>query len=64
MEAAIQEFPDGFQEGFLIGLLNGLGGERDGGLNRLEAEFKAAFQRGTSTYDEVEQTALKYGAAL
>lgn len=64
VEAAIREFPDDFQEGLLIGLLNGLGGEGDGGINRLEREFKAAFQRGNSTFDEVERTALKYGTAL
>src|ERR1043166_9025868 len=40
--AAVRELPDGFWEGALIGLLNGLTGVVDGGYGRMSAAVKAA----------------------
>lgn len=64
VQAAIEEFPDGFADGFFAGFLSSLGGEYDGGIGRLESQYRSAYERGAATFAEVERTALKYGVAL
>lgn len=64
VQAAIDEFPDSATETFVVGFLNGLGGQPDGGFGQLKADYKAAFQSGNETYKQLEVTALKYGVAL
>jgi hypothetical protein len=64
IEAAIREFPDGSADSVVIGFLNGLGGEADGGFSRLQRDLQAAWKQGAATYDEVERTALSHGVAL
>ncbi len=36
----------------------------DGGIGRLESQYRSAYERGAATYAEVERTAVKYGVAL
>ncbi len=64
VQAAIAEFPDSQTEMFVIAFLNGLAGQLDGGFGQLKANYDAANQSGNATYKHLEETALKYGAAL
>lgn len=64
VQAAILQIPSDTEEALVMGFLNGLGGEMDGGQSRLAADLKAALQNGEATYREVERTALQYDAAL
>ena len=49
---------------FVVGFLNGLAGQIDGGFGRLKSNYDTAFQAGNATYEQMEETALKYGVAL
>lgn len=64
VQAAIAEFPDSGTEMFVVGFLNGLAGQIDGGFGRLKSNYDTAFQAGNATYEQMEETALKYGVAL
>jgi hypothetical protein len=64
-QVALQQLPDGFLEGLLMGALNSvLRGENDGGTSRLEGELKRTIERVRTTYEEVEKIGAKYGVAL
>lgn len=62
--AKLRQFPDGFWEGVVLGAVNSLGGELDGGLHRMTAEIQEAEKVIKATYEEVERIAAKYGAVL
>jgi hypothetical protein len=64
-EAAVKKMPDSFLEGVFVGIWNSaLRGEADGGTSRLEGDLKRATERVRTTWEEVERTGAKYGAAL
>lgn len=64
-QAAIQQLPDGFLEGFFMGAMNSLlRREDDGGTRRLEGELKRSLERVRITWEEVEKIGARYGAAL
>ncbi len=62
--AVIKELPDSWAGGLWMGFVNGLQGEMDGGAARMRRDVKAASEKVESTWDVVEQTGAKYGAAL
>jgi hypothetical protein len=63
--AALQQLPDGFLEGVLVGAVNALlRGEIDGGATRLEGDLKQAIERVRTTWEEVEKIGARYGVAL
>lgn len=60
----IQKLPTSFAEGFVMGFFNKLlRGELDGGISRLENNFKQALNRVNTTWEEVEKIAAQYGVA-
>jgi hypothetical protein len=64
-EAPVRQLPDGFVEGFFLGIFNAvLRGEGDGGVGRLQGELKRSLERVRVSWEEVERVAAKYGAAL
>lgn len=62
--AQLRMMPDGFWDGVLMGTVNTLSGELDGGMSRLAAEMKQVDQGIADTYKEMEQIAAQYGAVL
>lgn len=64
LEVAVRQLPEDFLEGTLVGLLNGLTGEVDGGYSRMMEAVRTAQQEVLATYQDVEKIAGKYGAAL
>lgn len=64
VQGAIMQVPSGTVDSMLVGFLNGLGGEADGGLGRFASDLKLSLKNGEATYREVERIALRYGAAL
>jgi len=64
MDAAIKQLPDSFADGLWEGFINGLQGEMDGGAGRIRGDLKNASDNVESTWNNVEQTGAKYGAAL
>lgn len=60
----LREMPDGFWEGVLMGAVNSLSGEMDGGAGRLNSEMQQAQRAIKETYQEAERIAAKYGAVL
>jgi hypothetical protein len=64
-QAAVQQLPDGFLEGVFMGAMNSLlRDESDGGQKRLEGDLKRAIERVRTSWEEVEKSGAKYGAAL
>jgi hypothetical protein len=62
---AVNEIPDGFVDGLVVGFMNGLvRGERDGGLGRMESKLRNAEDRIRTTWEVVERIAGQYGAVL
>lgn len=65
VQAAVAQLPDGFLDGFFMGLFNGVvRRELDGGANRLEGNLNRAIERVRATWEEVEKIGAKYGAAI
>jgi hypothetical protein len=65
MSIAVGQLPDGFLHGVFLGAFNALARrELDGGMGRLEGRLNDAHQRVRTTYEEVERTAARYGAAI
>ncbi|MBL9080859.1 MAG: hypothetical protein JNK76_03585 [Planctomycetales bacterium] len=62
--ATLLKMPDGFWDGLLMGTVNTLTGELDGGMSRLASEYKQAEQAIKETYNEAERIAAQYGAVL
>gem|GEM_PF-3056837 len=60
----IDKEPQSFIESVLYGFLNGLRGEFDGGLGRLQREHDSRFEAVVTTWGEVEAIAVRYGARL
>lgn len=54
--------PQSFGEGVLQGLFNAMGGEMDGGVNRMQRDRDARFQKLEETWGEVLAIAARYGA--
>lgn len=62
---AASQLPDGFAEGFALGIFNNaIRGEQDGGFNRLTTQMEQAMTTAKGTYQEVERIGASYGAAL
>ncbi len=60
----LQKLPNDPVEAVVMGFFNGLfRGEVDGGLGRLENNFKQAFSKVTTTWEELERVAAQYGVA-
>lgn len=51
-------------EGFVSGFLNGLAGEMDGGITRMQRTSAALSQDIKNTYFHIERIAISYGATL
>lgn len=64
VEVAVRRLPEDFLEGTLVGLVNGLTGELDGGYSRMVGALKSAEAEVNATFQEVEKIAAKHGAAL
>jgi hypothetical protein len=62
-QQAIAQLPDGLLEGLWMGFLNGLGGEMDGGQQRLSGAVGSAQERVRVTWEEVERIAAKHDVA-
>jgi hypothetical protein len=63
-QAVVKGLPEGFLQGVFMGVFNALlRGEADGGRGRLEGDLKHAMERVRTTWEEVEKTGAKYGAA-
>ncbi len=61
-QRVVEEYPDGFGEGVLVGFANAvLRGEADGGAGRMQDEVRAALRRVSLTWEEVERVAARYG---
>ena len=58
------EMPDGFWQGVLMGAVNSLSGEPDGGARRLSAEMREAQRAVDESYNEAVRIAAQYGAVL
>lgn len=56
--------PDGFWQGVLVGAVNSMSGESDGGARRMSTEMREAQQAVDTTYKEAERIAAQYGAVL
>lgn len=64
-QVALKQLPDCFLEGVFMGAMNSLlRGETDGGQRRLELGLNQALERVRITWENVETTGAKYGAAL
>lgn len=65
VQAALQQYPDGFLQGLLVGAVNGmLRGEQDGGQSRLEGALRTGLERVRDTWIEVEKIGAAHGAVL
>ncbi len=64
MDGAIKQLPDSFVDSLWEGFINGLQGETDGGAGRIRGDLKNASSNVERTWNRVEQTGAKYGAAL
>lgn len=58
------EMPDGFWQGVLMGAVNSLSGESDGGARRLSTEMREAQRAVDESYNEAVRIAAQYGAVL
>lgn len=56
--------PQSLGEGVLQGLINGLGGELDGGSGRMQKARDARIDAISDTWGEVEAIAVRYGARI
>lgn len=65
VQDATAALPNGLWSGLWMGVKNQLlRGEADGGQSRLEGGLQKAFDEVKQTWQAIEQTAAKYGAAL
>ena len=64
VQAVLQQMPEGFVDGLVMGLLNGLGGELDGGASRMDAGIQDAAKQVERTWQEVERIAASHDVAI
>ncbi len=64
VRAILQQMPEGFVDSFVLGLLNGLGGELDGGASRIDAVLRDAANQVERTWQDVERIAASHDVAL
>lgn len=64
LQAFLGGLPDPGLEGMLVGALNYLAGEEDGGVSRLTAEERARLTAVRDTWDEVAAVGARHGAKV